>query len=519
MDLEKIIAVLLDPNSYPGNPGSIELRQTHASCVFLTERDAYKLKKPVDLGFLDYSTPRRRALMCRREVVLNQRLAPSVYLGVERLVASPGGFRVRQRGRALDYLVHMRRLPDQATLAARLAAGTVSRDDLVLLARRLATFHAAAAAAPAPYGSLAVLRRNAEENLEHVAGPGADVLPGAAAIVREYTGRFFRCGRPLIDSRLAAGRIRDGHGDLRCEHVYFEGDEVLVIDCIEFNRRFRYGDTALDLAFLLMDLEVSGYPDHAATLADEYGAASGDEPGTLLEFYRSYRAMVRAKVAYLRSLETEFAPAERERARLEAMSYLQFAARFTRADRAPLLVLVGGLTGSGKSTVAALAGEVLRAPVYSADETRKRLAGLGPGEHPADGPAERLYGVEMNARVYATLLARAGAQLALGRPAVLDATFRRAADRAAAWDLAREFGARIIVVECVAPAPVIRARLERRTDTRSDPWSDGTWEVYLAQREGYRPFDEFGPTERLVADTTRSRAELARDLLELAAGP
>jgi predicted kinase len=350
--------------------------------------------------------------------------------------------------------------------------------------------------------AMAAIRKNVEENFEQTASYAGNVLPVAVfEEIAAYARGFLRRERSTFAARIEQRRIRDGHGDLRCEHVYLLPD-VTIIDAIEFNRRFRYADTAADLAFLAMDLDHLGYQDYADLLVDEYRRASGDEPGPLLDFYRCYRAYVRAKVAMLLTGESEVPEHVRTSARLEARGYANLALRYARGVRRPALILVTGLSGSGKSSLAARLGPAIGARILASDPARKQLAGLAPSGRRRNELDAGLYRPEMNDRVYSWLLDEAGRLLANGRPAILDATFRRTEYRLAARDLARRYGARFLVVECRAGDTVIRERLEKRSAS-TDEVSDATVEVYLAQRATARPYDEITPDEHIVVDTER----------------
>lgn len=512
---------LLDALRIPafyGADGPVEVRETHASLVFLVGSDVYKLKKPVSFGFLDYSTLARRKLMCHREVELNRRLAPGVYLGVVPVVRGPAGFALGGRGEVAEYLVHMRRLDDDRSLAALARRDEATERQVRAVARRIAAFHATAATgrAIAAFGRPAAIARNHEENFAQVAPfVGRAISRGTFDEVAATARVFLRDQRDLLEARVEGGYIRDGHGDLRAEHVYLE-DGIEIIDCIEFNRRFRYADTAADLAFLAMDLDASGAPDLSRALLDEYRRAPGSEVGPVLPFYLAYRAFTRGKVACFRAEQ----PGQDARARdaevLEARRFFHLALEYARGNRRPTLLLLSGLTGTGKSTLSSALGEVLAAKVVTADAVRKQLAGINAGAH-ADEPLDAgLYSPETNVRVYGELLAAAEEALTRGRNVILDATYRRRADRDAARFLARRLGARFAVVECVAPEGVVRERIERRRAEGSS-WSDGRWEVYLHQRETFEPLLELTSCEHLAvatADTIASQVEGVQDWFE-----
>jgi aminoglycoside phosphotransferase family enzyme/predicted kinase len=514
MDLERLIAALANPACYPGAP-PVEVIQTHASVVFLAGDRAYKLKKPVNFGFLDYSTPARRRLMCQREVRLNRRLAPDVYLGVQPVVERDGQVAIGGPGQPIDWLVEMRRLPDERCLRHLLRERRVGEEEIRAVARHVAALYVSAATGPgiARYGSLATIRRNVEENFRQIAPFVGTVLSAASYAEIVATGRaLLRERRAVFEARRAAGRIRDGHGDLRCDHVYLL-PAIAVVDCIEFNQRFRYGDQASDLAFLAMDLEAHGRPDLAAALVAEFERAAADDLSDVLDVYVAYRACVRGKVAALRATEPEVGDEERDWARVEAARFFALARRVGRGDRAPRLIVVCGLTGSGKSVLAEAVSRVLGARVFEADATRKRLAGLAPTDPRDDALDDGLYTPAMNARVYTALLEGAAGELAAGRSVILDATYRRRADREAAAALARRFGARLVVVECVADEATCLARIARR---REDPGrhSDSRPEVFFAQRAAFEPLDEL--PDRLTIDTTLPLAHQVRAVVDAA---
>jgi aminoglycoside phosphotransferase family enzyme len=266
-----------------------ETRETHVSVVLLGDRDVYKLKKPVDLGFLDFRTVEQRRAACEAEMRLNARLAPDVYLGVVPILRG---------GEVVDWAVHMRRLPDDVRADVMLGEGRLTPEHLDDVAERLAAFHDGSSLAPEAFGGPASVRANVEENFAQTRNALASLLrPDEVAELLGWQTSFVQTRWSLFEQRVEAGRVRDGHGDLRLEHVYFTSPALRIIDCIEFSDRFRYADVCADVAFLSMDLASHGRVDLAERFVARYARASNDfDLYALIDFYESYRAFVRAKV-------------------------------------------------------------------------------------------------------------------------------------------------------------------------------------------------------------------------------
>ncbi len=337
MELARLIDALAQPTAYPYPIDRVEVCHTHISVVFLAGSFAYKIKKPVNLGFLDFSTPAKRQYFCAEEVRLNRRLAPEVYLGVAPVNQTGNRIAVDAAGDIVDWAVKMRRLPDEATLLHRVERAEVGNSALTTLAQRIAGFHARADASAhiATFGRFEVVANNVRENFRQAASQaGVGASPVSSAVfeqVQSLTETALTRLRPLIESRALRGVPRDTHGDLRLDHVYLFPDrpppaDLVVIDCIEFNERFRFSDPVADMAFLVMDLTFRGRRDLAHSFAEAYFDASGDIEGqTLLSFYTAYRAVVRGKVEALKAAEMEVAPAERTAARSLAGAYWSLA--------------------------------------------------------------------------------------------------------------------------------------------------------------------------------------------------
>lgn len=498
----------------PGEP--VVRRETHISRVFLVGDTAWKLKKPVDYGFLDFTTPERRRAACEAEVRLNARFSPEVYLGVEAVYRAPdGSIRVGPPGpgdEVLEPVVRMRRLPDAWRADTRLAAGDLDFDAVERIAARVAAFHAACRrdAETDRYGTVEAIGANVRENLvqsREILGRVLDL--DAAEEVEAGQIRFLESEGARLQARIAAGRVRDGHGDLRLEHVYLRPDGgVTVIDCIEFNERFRYADVAADLAFLAMDLTAKGRADLAEHLLGSYAMAANDyELFGVVDFYEGYRAWVRAKVAGFLAADPAALPALREHAREEARRYFLVALGTGRTRvLPPMVVALGGPVAGGKSTLAREVSRWLAAPIVEADRTRKWMVGVAATTRLNEGTWSGAYDPGFTERVYAELVRRGAQVVASGRPVVLDASFRAARFRALARRMAEVAGVPFRFLECTAPRDVLAARLvEREQDpARVSDARVGMLDDFL---RAWEPVDELGPAVHRRLDTNRPLAE------------
>jgi aminoglycoside phosphotransferase family enzyme/predicted kinase len=502
--LPPLVEAMLQPAFYPHRPERVDLVQTHISFVFLAGDEVYKVKKPVRFSFLDFSTDEQRRRFCAEELRLNRRLAPGVYLEVVGIARRGGGYALSAADdpAVVEHAVHMRRLPDERMLDRLLDAGRATPAMIEQVADVLVEFHRTAedGAELAAGGDPAVIARLFEDDTREVAPfHGRTISQADDDAIQRYCRRFLAGHDPLLRRRQADGRIRDGHGDLHTEHICFTDHGLAIFDCIEFNPAFRQRDVAADLAFLAMDLEYHGRADLAALLVQRYAGRSGDAelPG-LVPFYACQRAYIRGKVDSLKSVEPEVAEADRAAAAESARRHFALAYRYTWSD-ARALVVVFGLSGSGKSTIAAALHERTGFAHINSDTTRKRLAALPATARP--GPA--LYTPAYSARTYAAMYAAASETLATGRGAIIDATFQRRVDRDAAREVAQRAGVPLLFVDCTCPEPEVHRRLAERTRLNNDA-SDADWTIFLQQQRTAEPFaaDEAG--HRVVLDTTQS---------------
>jgi len=474
------LAKFAQPDAYPTDSSAdrgVAWIQTHLSHVFLTERRVYKLRKPVDLSFVDFTTREQRNADCAREISLNRRLAPDVYLGVAPLLTDghacwvgPISEAANLGADAPEHFVVMRRLRDGTDALSLLEKGALSALQIDRLARRIARFHEKyQLGAPAPFAATAWHARCVDpveecfRSLFAVLEDG-DLRVGLAEVADSMRD-FAKRQQQRFEARRLSGRAVDGHGDLHLQHIWFEQDDAdpVIIDCLEFSEELRQIDTASEVAFSAMDLRYRGQRLLAERFLRSYASERDDfDLYGVVDYFITYRALVRAKVAAIASVDPSIEAGQRSRAAASVARHLELAGEVMRGRAAGFLALVGGVVGTGKSTVADALAELLGGVVISSDRVRKQLAGLPPTSRVRALPDEGFYAPEAVERTYAALFERARPVVASGRVAILDATFSRRRHRAMAADLAAELGVgqRMIEVRC-AP-DVARARLARR---------------------------------------------------------
>jgi hypothetical protein len=463
----------------------VEVRQTHISVVFLAGDYVYKIKKPVQLGFLDFSTLEKRRHYCDEEVRLNRRLAPEVYLGVVPVAQSGPGLRLEGQGAVVDWAVKMLRLPQEVTLQKRVQRDEVSIDQVQALARKLAAFLRDADHGPhiSTFGRFDVVAGNARENFEQASSLVGSTLSRAVFDrMRKLTEEALTRLRPNIESRAGRDVPRDTHGDLHLDHVYLFPDrqppaDLVIIDCIEFNERFRFADPVADMAFLVMDFRFHGRRDLAEVFTEEYFRASGDEEGrALLSFYSAYRAAVRGKVEGFELAEQELPESQRAPTLSKARAHWLFAlGELENANQRPALVLVGGLPGTGKSTLARSLAAAAGFDLIRSDVVRKELAGCSDSGKTPAVLDQGIYSQEWNDQTYAECLCRAKALLSEGKRVLVDANFREELRRQTFLHAATAWGVPGVLLLCEADAETARQRLQGR----QNDISDADWSIYL----------------------------------------
>ncbi|WP_324780946.1 bifunctional aminoglycoside phosphotransferase/ATP-binding protein [Thiobacillus sedimenti] len=469
-DPADLIRRLRDPACYDHPVGAVRLVETHISWILLTGDFAYKIKKPLDLGFLDFSTLARRLHACCDEVRLNRRLAPDIYLDVVPVTGTPDAPHLDGRGETLEYAVKMRQFPADATLDRLDAQGGMTAQHVDAIAATAARFHLDACAradADSPWGSPDAVWRPVAQNFAQIA-PRLDDADDRALL--DALQHWSECEHarlaPLMDARKRDGFVRECHGDLHLGNLAWFDGRLLVFDCIEFNPELRWIDIQSEIAFCFMDLLQRGHADWAWLFLNGWLEATGDYAGlALLRYYTVYRALVRAKVAAIRGAQT--GGAERAAALGEVRTLLALATSLTRPP-APRLDITHGLSGSGKTTVTRRAMQHPGAIRLRSDVERKRLAGLDALAKSGSGVGAQLYAADATRRTYEHLAALAGRALDAGWPVIVDATFTARWQRDLLRNVARARQVDFRILDFPVPIDTLRERIVARSRAGTD---------------------------------------------------
>ena len=512
-----LIKAMSKTNFYPYKPAAVELVQTHISYVFIAGEIVYKVKKPVDFGFLDFTTLEKREFYCAEELRLNKRLAPSIYLDVVALSKNDKGIFILGPGKNIvDYAVKMKKLPLDKMLKTLLAKGQADEKTMDAVAAEIAAFHKDAQTGGRidEMGSIEIIAHNHEENFTQTEKYINITVPEYQyKFIKNYVDIFLKKNKDLFQKRVVENKIRDCHGDLHLEHICV-ADEIIIFDCIEFNERFRWGDIAAEVAFLTMDLDFNGYPQHAAAFTQSYLKYSGDtDMLKLLNFYRCYYAYVRGKVISFRLDQKEIRENERTEVLKTAAQYFNLAYTYaTRLDK-PVLILTAGLMGSGKSYQARTFSSLLNAEVIRTDLLRKEMLNINPTEIHHEDFGQGIYTDEISRLTYKKAYELAAQHIRQGRPVIIDASFKRRSERQKAHQLAERLGVPFYIIECTCPDEITRKRLEKRTGEK-DNASDGRWEIFHRQKNDFDKINEIAAKYHLQIDTSANPEKTRQQIIE-----
>lgn len=500
---------VLNEKSFPEPPKTMEVIQTHISYVFIVDELVYKIKKPVNFGFLDFTTLELRKVYCQKEFELNRRLCPDIYLGVVPISLTSQGYSIENEDHIVEYAVKMKKLPQKGMMQQVINERALTKKHIDLIIDVLVTFYKIAKTGEGinQYGSIETVSYNTEENFNQTAGyVGRAINRWRYNHVVNWTRSFLRNNETLFETRIKKGFIREGHGDLYSANICFDDlNRVYIFDCIEFNERFRYGDVASDIAFLSMDLDFHSYKELSEYFVNTYVERSADKDLLrLLNFYKCYRAYVRGKIGCFTSDDLTLPEEERNKAMDIASKYLDLA--YLYAGGQPRVFVVFGLSGTGKSTLARSLREQILAEWIPSDIVRKNLAGIGATEHRYEAFEKGIYSRDYTEKTYRKMVELAKEALSKGRDVILDATFRERVYREA---LVNELGfAYIHWIWCTADDNIIKNRLLKRKE--SEDISDALWEIYLAQKEKFESPEEVDKKRLIKIDTGETKNLVSR---------
>jgi uncharacterized protein len=492
--LEPLLAFLGSPSSYPYRPRSVRSIQTHISWVFIAPPFVYKVKKPVNLGFLDFSTLEKRHHFCQRELELNRRLCPETYLGVIPIYKSGVNFSFAAEGEIAEYGLKMRELPHGWFLRELVAKGLAGETEINRVIACLQRFYESETPSPEieQWGKAEKLKISTNENFAQTKQfTGKTISLLALQTIRHFTNNFYAANERLFRERIQQHRIRDCHGDLHLDHVHITPQATTIFDCIEFNDRFRFIDIANDLAFLAMDFDFEGKRELGNLFLQNAARAFRDAAMLrLANFYKCYRAFVRGKVESIQATSQE--PAQSEEHAKRAARYFRLALQYATSGSEPFLLVVIGRIGTGKTTIARQLGSELDWPVFSSDRIRKTLAGVPLTERTAPELREKVYSEQMTDQTYKELVEQGLAALATCGGVILDATLSSRAKRDYLRDECAKAHVPLQVVELDTEKEEIANRLRARNATAGE-MSDARLEDLDRLSAAYEPPAELAP--------------------------
>ena len=508
-EVAELVEALSDPDFYDHDPDGVEVRQSTTSVVFVAGDRAFKLKKPINHPDMNYSTPARRRRMCNLEVELSQRLSPTLYHDVHKITSRRDGFALNGRGKVIDYLVEMDRLDDNNCLRLMVEEDRVEPEQMRELARKLVIFHEEAErrqlinSFSRPHIIARQWNKRFRASAEYVGNIfSADVYRDIVTFASYFLGE----NRSLLQSRIDNGCVCDGHGELTAEHIYFE-DGIQIIDCVEYNDRMRYRDIAFDLAALILSLDSLGSPDLSDAVIEEYKAQSGNKLDEVLDFYLCFRAHDRALTLSRLATMPEVPLIEHQELVKRAKRYYHLAHKYSRGDRQPIMLVMSGVIGVGKSRLAAALADILAIRHLTADGDEEHFATVADESDPDSEKEVALVGA-----AYEDLFERAEHRLERGRSVVLDAAFYNSTYRVAARTLARKHNAEFLVVECDADEEILRERVREQAEDQDERPRERL-RLLREQQKAFRPSREIYRKDKVYVNTTDSLDEQVETVL------
>lgn len=511
-----LLESMMNPDFYPHKPSCIELIQTHISNVFIAGDFVYKVKKPVNFGFLDFTTLEKRKFYCEEELRLNKRLAPSIYIEVKPIsFDSKNNIILGSSENIIDYAVVMKKLPMDRMLKILLINGEADKKIMDAIAQKIAFFHQVAETGGRidEMGGIATIRHNHDENFEQTKKYINITIPlYQFNFIKDFVNKFLTEKKDLFKKRVANHKIRDCHGDLHLEHICI-ADEIIIFDCIEFNERFRFSDVAAEVAFLTMDLDYNGYPRQAESFVKSYLKYSGDNDMLiLLNFYRCYYAYVRGKVTSFRLDQKDLPDDERSQIEKTAERYFDLAYTYAANLEKPVLILTAGLMGCGKSYQARQLAARLNAKTIRTDVLRKEMLNINPTDRHHENFAQGIYSDDISRMTYNKAYELAESEIKSGKAVIIDASFKRRSERQKAVQLAQRLDIPFYIIECTCTDEVVKMRLEKRVKEK-DNASDGRWEIYALQKNDFDEINEISADHYFTIDTSENPEPLRQEII------
>jgi len=495
MEQTKLFEILKQPSFYGSDVESVNLLQTHISFVALTGKYAYKIKKPVNFGFLDFSTIEKRKFFCDEEIRLNRRLCPEIYLEVLPITKKNDEIELNGEGTIVDYALKMKEFPQARIMTNLLKKSEINEETIEKICTIMINFYNTQEHLEEidDYGKAEAVRKNIKENFEQTKSVvDIAISKEKYRFLQDVSNDFFNKKKDFFEKRINQGFINDCHGDLHSGNIVVS-DKIYIFDCIEFNKRFRFCDVASDLGFLAMDLDYLNYPFLSSYLINNYVEKSSDTGiFDVLNFYKSYRAYVRGKVNGFRLTDPTINQKEKRQIIETAKKYFDlsyyYASLFSLDlnTRRPLLFMVSGLTGTGKSTLALKLAIDYHAHQINTDIVRKELEGIDKFERHHDKIDTGLYAPEKIDYTYEKVIEKAASILKKRENVVLDATFQKKKYRDGVKNIARENNSFFLPIRCICPDEVVKKWLEERLKKKSV--SDGRWEVYQNQKKTFESY-------------------------------
>ena len=499
MDQNIFLKEIQNPKTYDQSLDKIDLIQTHISYVIITDRFVYKIKKPVDFGFLNFSTLELRKKFCYEEIKLNKRLCDRLYIDVVTLTKKVDkSLEINGEGDIIDYAVRMNKFSQDKLMSFLLKNSQISKKHLDNLCSILLDFYNSYPADDeiTSYGSPESVKKNIDENFEQTQNMINITIPEEMFNnIKKANNVFFKNKKELFKLRMKNGFIHDCHGDLHSGNIVIDNQGICVFDCIEFNKRFRYIDVASDIGFLAMDLDYNNHPFYSSFIISKYIEISNDKNILkLINFYKSYRAFVRGKVGGFQLNDPQIKKIDKEKIITSTRKYFELSHYYSKlfnleiTNKKPIIFLTSGLTGTGKSTVASKISIDFNAETINTDIIRKKQEGINIYERHHEEPNTGLYSPEKIKATYEKVINYAEEIIKKRKNVVIDATFQKRKYREMVYNLSKKYNAIIIPIYCHCPENISKQWLNRRLQLKSI--SDGRWEIYLAQKETYEYYTD-----------------------------